>query len=307
MSITKAERARAAGALVGCAVGDALGAPYEFEVPGPDVPEMRGGGIADWEPAEWTDDTQLTICVARAASYGRLDVLGAGARMLEWFSGKPKDVGNQTRRVLSATNDPAELTGVAAVDAENHEHSAGNGSLMRTAPVALVYLGNDAAIVTAAREISALTHGDPLCGDACVLWSIAIDRAIREERLDGYEDGLAWLPEESRGQWRQWIIEARSFPPHTFHENGYVVTALQAAISAIEHTDEPSPIHFIKALMAAIRIGYDTDTVGAITGALLGARWGLEAIPERWMRDLHGWPGLDTTALISMAHTLVGA
>jgi ADP-ribosylglycohydrolase len=307
MTATKEERIRAAGALVGAAVGDALGAPYEFQTPGPRVPEMRGGGVANWEPGEWTDDTQMTICVAQAGRSGHLDVLDAGRRFLAWFATHPKDVGKQTRRVLAAANDATELADIAARDHATHEHSAGNGSLMRTAPVALAHLGDDAAIVTSAREISALTHGDPLCGDACVLWSIAIDRAIREERLDGFDDGLAWLPAESRDRWRQWLVEARSSPPDTFRPNGYVVTALQAAVSAIVHTEEPSPIHLIKTLIATIAIGDDTDTVASIAGALLGARWGVDAVPERWTRTLHGWPGLDAPALSAIARRLVGA
>lgn len=96
---------RAAGCLVGMAVGDALGAPYEFKIPGPDEPEMRGGGIGPWEPGEWTDDTQLAICVAQ----GRARPLDVGARFLAWFENGPKDVGVQTRAVLRAARRPDEL------------------------------------------------------------------------------------------------------------------------------------------------------------------------------------------------------
>ncbi|MEO7571964.1 MAG: ADP-ribosylglycohydrolase family protein, partial [Acidimicrobiales bacterium] len=118
--------------------------------------------------------------------------------------------------------------------------------------------------------------------------------AVREGRLDGIDDGLPLLPLERRDQWSTWLDEARTRPPATFTPNGYVVTALQAALAAVHQTpvpdDEPCR-HLRDALVAAVRIGNDTDTVAAIAGTLLGARWGQSAVPLRWRALLHGWPG----------------
>ena len=299
---------RIEGTLLGAAVGDALGAPYEFQIPGPTKPKMIGGGIGPWEPGEWTDDTQLTICIARAAVEAELEPIAVGERFKAWFAGGPKDVGHQTGLVLAAADDAAAMAEHAAeLYAQRPRASAGNGSLMRTAPVALAHLGDDAALATTARAVSDITHGDPLCGDACVLWCIAIDRAIREQRLDGIDDGIELLPHRSRRKWIEWIDQARREPPTTFVPNGYVVTALQAALAAITASQAAPTDPIRHGLTAAISIGHDTDTVGAIAGALLGACWGRSAIPSEWLSPLHGWPDLDADGLGVLARRVIAS
>jgi ADP-ribosylglycohydrolase/predicted protein tyrosine phosphatase len=290
---------RIAGALVGLAAGDALGAGYEFTIPSPDEPiVMKGGGPFGWEPGEWTDDTQMAICIAAVTATGSLDAEAVGERFLDWYRSRPKDVGIMTGAVLSSARDASDLARVAREYHEAHpSNSAGNGSLMRTAPVALAHLGDDDAIASAAREISALTHADPLCQEACVLWCIAIDRAVREGGLDGVRDGLELLDGPSRDAWAARLDEAEdtTVPLSSFRPNGFVVTALQAAHAAITRTpvpdDRPACCHLQAALRAAVRIGHDTDTVAAIAGQVLGARWGMTATPFDWRRILHGWPG----------------
>ena len=188
--------------------------------------------------------------------------------------------------------------------AQRPHGAAGNGSLMRTAPVALAYLGDDRAIADAARAISELTHADPTTGDACVLWCIAIDRAVREARLDGVRDGLALLDRDERIRWAHWLDDAETDPPASFAPNGYVVRALQAAWAAIAQTPVPAvqpSRHLSSALETAVRIGDDTDTVAAIAGALLGARWGSSAVPLSWRSMLNGWPGYEARDLVRLA------
>lgn len=291
--------------LQGLALGDALGAGYEFqEVVGED-PCLKGGGMFDWAPGEWTDDTQMATCIAEVAASGFLDPVAVGQRFLEWFRSGPTDVGNQTRSVLSSAGSATGLHDVAARYFERYpDGAAGNGSLMRTAPVALAYLGDDRALADAARTISDLTHADPLAGDACVLWCIAIDRAVREKRLDGIWEGLELLPAESRERWRGWLQEAASGPPSRFAPNMFVVPALQAAYAAIVHTpipDEFPALHLTRVVKAAVKIGYDTDTVAAIAGSLVGARWGSSAIPASAKALLHGWPGYRARDLSRLA------
>ena len=287
---------RYAGVALGGAVGDALGAGYEFQDrPGPHI-DMIGGGPFQVAPGEWTDDTAMANAILRVVATGAVNLEAIGAGFLEWYAGGPKDIGIQTRSILGpgAKAGDASLAAIGAKHFASHPRgSAGNGSLMRTGPVALAHLGDDAAIAASARAISNLTHADPLAGDACVLWCIAIDRAVREDRLDGIDDGVDLLPAARRGSWRELIEAARTNDPGSFTPNGFVVTALQAALSAIHHTpipsDEPGR-HLRDALVAAVRIGNDTDTVAAIAGALLGARWGASAVPLRWRAMLHGWP-----------------
>jgi ADP-ribosylglycohydrolase/predicted protein tyrosine phosphatase len=296
---------RAVGALVGLASGDALGAGYEFATPPTGEAAMIGGGLGAWAPGEWTDDTQQAICVAQSAATGTLDADAVGRRFLQWFADEPKDVGNQTRAVLSAATRGGDLRTISRSRFERHPNgAAGNGSLMRTAPVALAHLGDDEAIVAAAREISELTHADPLAGEACAIWCIAIDRAVREHRLDGIWDGVDLLEGDAPSRWAGWLLAAETEPASTFTPNGFVVRALQAAWAAIRQTPEPRGQrcrHLQDALHAAVRIGNDTDTVAAIAGSLLGARWGASAIPLGWKSMLHGWPGLATRDLLGLA------
>lgn len=309
---------RAVGVMLGTAVGDALGAGYEFETArlGPGGPQMIGGGLGGFAPGEWTDDTSMAWCVLEVAAGG--DGLGseraltAVARNFRaWYDSGPADIGVQTRQILGAAGPAptaADCSSAAAAHSARNERSAGNGSLMRTAPVALAHLGDTGAIVRAATAVSALTHGDPRTGQACVLWSLAIDRAVREQVLD-LRSGLAVLDEEARGYWTDRIAEAEQGPPGRFTRNGWVVEALQAAWSAIHHTPVPAEDpgrHLADALVTAIGIGNDTDTVAAIAGGLLGARWGAAAVPAVWRRICHGYPGLTGEDLIALAHSAAG-
>lgn len=296
---------RAAGVLVGLATGDALGAGYEFATPPQGDAAMIGGGLGPWAPGEWTDDTQQAVCVVESAASGSLDPTAVGRRLVEWYEQGQRDVGNQTRAVLHAAHLGEEICSASRDHFARHpDRAAGNGSLMRTAPVALAHLGDDDAIVATAFAVSELTHADPLAGEACAIWCIAIDRAVREQRLDGIWDGVDLLPGDAPARWSGWLLAAETEPPAAFMPNGFVVRALQAAWAAIHQTPVPRDRpcrHLQHALHAAIRIGDDTDTVAAIAGALLGARWGSSAVPLRWRTMLHGWPDLRARDLVTLA------
>lgn len=304
---------RAAGALVGLAAGDALGAGYEMTTPAADADvRMIGGGLGDFAPGEWTDDTSQAVAVARGLSPGALDATTIGRGLLAWFAGDPPDCGISTRSVLlGADGDATRLPGSARAYFERHPRSsAGNGALMRTSPVALAFLGDDDAIAAAAREVAEITHADSLAGDGCVLWCIGIDRAVREGRLDGVHEGLELLPPQRRDRWADALDEAEAAPPRSLRGNGFVVRAVQAAHAAIHQTpvpEEEPETHLVEALRNAVRIGGDTDTVAAIAGQLLGAAWGASAVPGEWRTMLHGWPGLDADDLTDLAVGLLDA
>lgn len=312
LDLTPAQTDRARGVLLASAAGDALGAGYEFTFPAPDlVPEMRGGGLGDFAPGEWTDDTDQAMAIARVAATGldlrtpeALDQIAAG--FLEWFATGPADVGIQTNRVLALARQTP--TGAGMVEAARHVHelggrSAGNGSLMRTGPVALAHLDDPAALVEAAMAVSSLTHHEDLAQEACAVWCLMIRHAVLTGQFPAFTDIEAWAPNPAR--WRALLDEAEQGEPGQFTENGWSVGALQAAWSAIRHTPVPSGSfeagHLVDALGTAIRIGHDTDTVAAIAGALLGARWGASAVPSAWRRILHGWPGLTAADLEALA------
>lgn len=165
---------------------------------------------------------------------------------------------------------------------------------MRTGPVAIPYLGDVDRMAEAAAAVSALTHADPLAIDACVQWTIAVGEAVETGEIPEIRIGLDHLPADRRDRWREIIDDAEAQPPGIFTPNGFVVSAFQAAWSAIVHTPVPvnrPPRHLRASIKNAVRVGHDTDTVAAITGTLVGATWGASAVPDKWQEVMHGWPG----------------
>lgn len=312
--LTHAQMDRACGVLLGGAAGDALGAGYEFGTApvGPDGPRMIGGGLGHFAPGEWTDDTSMAWAIADVAATGA-DLRSEEAqtaiarRFRRWYDTRPPDIGNQTRAVLSASGPEPTGATMTATAYDVHfrtRHTAGNGSLMRTGPVALAYLDDPAGLAQAARQVGALTHYDPRAQEACELWCLAIRHAVLTGEMDIHA-GLGQMTGEALAFWSERIDEAETRAPASFRPNGYVVTALQAAWAAISQTPVPTQgfpcEHLVDALAAAVRIGDDTDTVAAIAGALLGARWGMSALPAEWRRVLHGYPGVTANRLEELA------
>jgi ADP-ribosylglycohydrolase len=311
MRLHAAQQDRAQGVLVASAVGDALGAGYEFgSAPFPGTPAMIGGGLGDFAPGEWTDDTAQTIAIAEVAATGAdlrdessLDAIAL--RFADWYADGPPDIGVQTRAVLTQVGRHVSAASMRVAAKTVHDRtgrSAGNASLMRTAAVALAHLEDPHALVQAAMAVSRLTHHDPLAGESAALWCLMIRHAVLTGEFPAADDVLDFMPHRQR--WTDILDDAETHEPDHFCANGWAVGALQAAWSAIVHTPVPSVMprrHLEHALAAAIGIGNDTDTVAAIAGALLGARWGLSAVPQEWLRQLHGWPGLGSADLARFA------
>jgi ADP-ribosyl-[dinitrogen reductase] hydrolase len=324
--MNQTQQARAHGVLLGQACGDALGVPYEFgsaRLPATAEPRMIGGGLGPYEPGEWSDDTQMAIMVAQAllipgsSQPAMLDALAG--YFLDWESAGATDIGVQTRAVLRRVQQArlgqavSGLSDVMLTAAEAHHvitgRSAGNGSLMRTAPVALRYLNDRQATANAAIAISKLTHYDDLAAEACVIWCELIRVAVLTGTLDGLSQCLELLPEGRRSFWRQAIEDAFRFHPDHFANNGYVVSAFQAALSSIwgpwsAGSSMTASEKFRQSLVNAVHAGGDTDTVAAITGALAGALYGSQAIPAGWLSSIHGWPGLVAEDLVNLADGL---
>ncbi|KQO65144.1 ADP-ribosylglycohydrolase family protein [Curtobacterium sp. Leaf261] len=289
-------RDRAVGAVLATACGDALGAGYEFGPPlGEDtLVEMRGGGPFGWSPGEWTDDTSMAIPILEAVARGDRfdDPRTLGRIVAEWsdWAQDAADVGAQTRAVfgrLAANTEDAARAAAASVHDETGR-SAGNGSLMRTAPLALGFLGDGQKkqLALAARRVSDLTHHEEDAGDACVLWTVAIRHTVQKGSLD-VRKGIPLLPRPRRARWLDLLDEAEQSNPVDFTDrNGWVVAALQAAVSAVTRGED-----VVDVLELAVRGGADTDTVAAIAGGLAGARFGADALPARWTTLVHGWPG----------------
>ncbi|MCD2189820.1 ADP-ribosylglycohydrolase family protein [Actinomycetospora soli] len=297
---------RVIGTLQGGAIGDALGVPYEYGSRRLDgEPAMVGGGLGHYAPGQWSDDTEMAAVIARVAATRAdlrteeaLDAIADG--FVDWYRGGPADVGSQTATVLSAQEpgpgSAARLRAAATAVHRRTGRSGGNGSLMRTGPVALAHLGDRDAITTAARAVSELTHHDPQAGDACVLWCLAIDHAIATGRADA-RVGLSHLPDDEARRWDALLDAAEASGPGAFAgTNGWVVAALQGAWAAVAGAADAEA-----GLVAAVRGGGDTDTVAAIAGALLGAASGASAFRAEWRDRVHGWPGLRASDLADLA------
>jgi ADP-ribosylglycohydrolase len=236
------------------------------------------------------------------------DPFSAGAAGAEGATGTTRTAEGVVNSVASSAGAAATALKVSGNLHMRTGHTAGNGSLMRTAPVALAYLrdGREDALTDAATQLSAVTHFDPEAGEACVLWCHIIRHAVLTGELEPGA-GLRYLRNGSRRVWAQRLDEASRSRPADFTHNGWVVEALQGAWSAITTapaTGEPAG-HLRVALEAAVRGGRDADTVAAIAGGVLGAVHGASAVPAQWREILHGWPGLNAEDLATMAERIV--
>jgi len=302
---------RIAGVLIGQAAGDALGAPAEFGPPGSVA--RFGRGAMGHEAGQYTDDTEQAVIVATARS----EPLGVAAGLLSWYRAGPLDVGGQTAAVLSRCRSAADMLALsrayaARLDGRSMpDPGSGNGSLMRTGPVALPFLGDRSQIAAAARVVSDLTHATPHDGDACVLWSLAIDLAVCSDAdssrriAELVSSGLEYIPESRRPFWQDAIAEALHAHPSRFRPNGGSVGAFKAALSSVSHNTT-----FAGVVKCCVAIGGDTDTTSAIAGSLAGALHGASGIPQEYRDQVHGWaPGggqLDADGLASLSLQAAG-
>lgn len=263
---------RVHGVLVGLALGDALGAPVEFDSPASigdrraELFELPGGGTFAWEPGEFTDDTQMALVLAR-----HLDTLGGALDQEElvldfvaWMDGA-KDIGVQTRKVLLAVAGGATWQDATARLPANAE---GNGCIMRAAPVALCARSREEA-ADLARQQAMVTHPSPMCLEASASFGWILRDTLETGRFD-IESVLGRSPFPLL---REHLERAKV--PVKPRMSGWVADTLLSALWAVQHAER-----FEDALWNAVSLGNDADTVGAVAGALAGARWGLSGIPR---------------------------
>lgn len=288
-------RERIEGGLIGLLVGDALGVPYEFkspdELPPIDQIEMTppAGFERSWPeipPATWSDDGAQALCLlASLLQCGGLDIDDFGRRLQNWrylgymaVAGDAFDVGNTSREVIArlASGVPASRAGA------RDEHSNGNGSLMRTLPIALWHRGNDAELARDAMRQSAVTHAhlrSQLCCALYALWA----RGVLEQREDPWAQAVAFVKADvkenatARDELDRAVLASASLP---VRGTGYVVDCLWSAHQVCQQKDYASVVR------AAVALGHDTDTTACVAGGIAGLAFGVAAIPTRWREAL---------------------
>ena len=274
------------GCLLGLAVGDAVGTTLEFKPPGSFKPisDMVGGGPFRLKPGEWTDDTSMALCLATSLlEKNAFDPKDQMDRYCRWWkegylssNGRCFDIGGTVSAALrryGQTGDPI----AGSID----PHSAGNGSIMRLAPVPMFYYPDVAAAIRYSAESSRTTHGAPECIDACRLLAGIICRALsaasKEDVLFGEGSSFQGEPKITaiaRGEYRSKSISQ-------LRGSGYVVESLDAALWCFLHTDT-----FETAILKAANLGDDADTTAAICGQVAGAFYAAAGIPKQWLQKL---------------------
>lgn len=278
-------RDRFRGCLLRLAVGDAVGTTLEFKSPGSFKPisDMIGGGPFRLKPGEWTDDTSMALCLATSlVEKNGFDPKDQMDRYCRWWkegylssNGRCFDIGNTVATALARygqTRDP--------IAGSTSPRSAGNGSIMRLAPVPMFYHPDLVKTVHYSAESSRTTHGAPECIDACRLLAGIIYRALcgqSKENILGEADSF-------HGEPKIMMIANREYRNKAIEEirgSGYVVESLEAALWCFLRTDT-----FEAAILKAANLGDDADTTAAICGQVAGGFYGESGIPKKWLDRL---------------------
>ena len=273
------------GCLLGLAVGDAVGTTVEFQARGsfPPVTDMMGGGPFNLNAGQWTDDTSMALCLADSLlAKDGFDPKDQMDRYWRWYqegylssTGRCFDIGNTVRSALEQyhrTGDPW--------SGSTSPQAAGNGSLMRLAPIPMFYYPDLEKMIHFAGESSRTTHGALECIEACRLFAEMLFRAFagssKNEILFNSMGKISApkIMEISRGSYTQKTI-------NEIHGTGYVVDSLEAALWCFHHSNV-----FEEAILQAANLGDDADTTAAICGQIAGAYYGETGIPATWLDKL---------------------
>ncbi|MFN3153702.1 ADP-ribosylglycohydrolase family protein [Bremerella sp.] len=288
---------RQRGCLIGLAVGDALGAAVEFKPPGSFAPvtDYRDGGPHRLAPGEWTDDTSMALALADSIGKAGWNLNDQARRYLSWMktgqysvNGTCFDVGIATRSALLRFEDWQD----AMSSGDDSPRSSGNGSIMRLAPVPIRYAScfpdRIYELATHAEQSSIPTHASAMCVSACRYMALVLAGLIhgldREVVLDA-----KWAPLEQLRSHFPLVPEIAEVADGSFRRkkppeivgSGFVVKSLEASLWAFHQADT-----FRDAVLAAVNLGDDSDTTGAVCGQFAGAFWGESGIPEAWQSGL---------------------
>lgn len=290
------KREQVFGGILGVVTGDALGLPVQFltrqEIRENPIKSMTGYGTFNTPPGTWSDDSSLTLCLVENLCHHGYDVEVIGQSFVSWYKegrwtpfGQAFDIGGATGEAMENL-----VTGVHPLQAGPvHERSNGNGSLMRILPAAIYFAGKeDRELVNRICEISRITHGHPRSQLACCLYSLMIKELLNhQEPAAAYDTmrhkaAVLFNGTDLTGELQHYerVINGilPGLPEDEIKSGGYVVDTLEAAVWCTLNYQ-----NFADTLLAAVNLGEDTDTVGAVTGGLAGVYYGYGNIPEDWV------------------------
>ena len=293
LQANKEKRDRARGALVGLAVGDAVGTTNEFKVRGhfEEIVDMVGGGPFKLKAGEWTDDTSMALCLAESLILKQgFDPQDVMQRWIDWSDNGKFSVKGYCFDIGTTTADSLhhfKMTG--EIKENNGEFTQANGSIMRLAPAAIAAKTlEDASRL--GRMQSKLTHAHQTCLTASSQLGRCLYKAINGEDFPTNElrdYGLGDDPD-----WHYWLAETNEAD---IESSGYVVDTLRAALWGFFSTDS-----FEEGALKVANLGDDSDTVGAVFGQIAGAHYGMSGIPTKWLDKL-----VDCQMMIEMADQLL--
>jgi ADP-ribosyl-[dinitrogen reductase] hydrolase len=290
---------RCLGSWLGLAIGDALGSPIQFQNRDAYEPvtRYRAGGVYQTPAGYWTDDTSMALCLAETLiEHQQYEPRDFGNRLVQWVengynSSMPKcfDIGQTTLRAIAnfRKSGPEDC-------GEKGEYSKGNGSIMRLAPVPMFYRHSPRQAEAEAVWQGAFTHNNTVTANACYLLCHILLEAYSsgdKERTFDKLNKLDFHSDFSR-------VEQQNFKSKMRDEiasDGYVISTLEAALWAVWHTE-----NFEDAILLAVNLGHDADTVGAVTGQIAGAIYGYSTIPQLFVTGLH-----DTNRIMAIGKQLV--
>jgi len=291
---------RARGVLLGLACGDALGRPVEFSSASEisaaygQLDEMVGHGTWNQPAGTITDDTEQALCIARSlVDHQAFDPADVAERFVAWYDSGPFDIGRMTMRSLSRLKhgDEWDEAGEHVWEQSREGQNAGNGGVMRCPPLAIPYATDWDRLVEVSRQSSQITHADPRCTDGCAILNLTV-AGLLENADTPLQDALDYVgagaPDELVTALRPL---ARGDSPGTLETSGYVVHSLQTALHDGLFADSAE-----EAIVTAVNRGGDTDTIGAIAGAVAGARFGASQLPDRWLGAIDEVDELETLA-----------
>jgi ADP-ribosyl-[dinitrogen reductase] hydrolase len=282
------------GAMLGLAAGDALGTTVEFKSAGSFAPmtDIVGGGVFGLKAGQWTDDTSMALCLADSLiEKNEFDAFDQLQRYVKWYregynssTGRCFDIGNATRQALFLFEDTGQ-----PYCGSTDKYAAGNGSIMRLAPIAIRYFNQPELLLKYADSGSRTTHAATQCVEACMYMAVLLAEAIKGTSKRKLLDGASILEEYfTRTQITDTAIldvingSYKTKQPPQIYGSGHVVRTLEAALWAFYHTND-----FKSGALKVVNLGDDADTTGAVYGQIAGAYYGKEGIPEDWLKKLY--------------------